>query len=88
MKIGFSRDFFEKYSNITFHDTSPTEAALFHADSWTDNVEITVVFAIMQMSLTSTKKLVFCKEIISDVTVACHTKFGEGETWLFVSADP
>jgi hypothetical protein len=39
MKIGFSRDFFEKYSNITLHDTSPPEAALFHADSWTDNVE-------------------------------------------------
>jgi len=36
MKLEFSEQIFEKYSNIKFHKTSSSEAELFHVDRWTD----------------------------------------------------
>ena len=36
MKREFSRQIFEKYSNIKFHESSFGEAELFHADRQTD----------------------------------------------------
>jgi hypothetical protein len=35
-KLEFSREFFEKYSNIKFHENPPIGAALFYADRRTD----------------------------------------------------
>ena len=32
----FSRQIFEKYSNIRFHENRPVGAELFHAGRWTD----------------------------------------------------
>ena len=34
--LEFSRQFFEKYSNIKFHETRPVGAELFNVDRWTD----------------------------------------------------
>ena len=36
MKLEFSRQIFEKFSNINFHESGPEEAELFHADGQTD----------------------------------------------------
>jgi hypothetical protein len=36
MKLEFSLQFFEKYSNIKFHEIRPVGAELFHVDRWTD----------------------------------------------------
>jgi len=35
-KLEFSRQIFEKCSNIKFHDTPSSGAELFHGDRWTD----------------------------------------------------
>ena len=37
MKIEFSIEFFEKYTNITYHDNWPAGAVLFHKDGLADN---------------------------------------------------
>ena len=34
MKLEFSRQIFEKYSNIKFHELLPVGDELFHADGW------------------------------------------------------
>jgi hypothetical protein len=36
MTLEFSRQIFEKYSNIKFHKIRPMKAELFHADRWKD----------------------------------------------------
>jgi hypothetical protein len=36
MKLEFSRQIFENYSNIKFHENPPMGAELFHADGRTD----------------------------------------------------
>jgi len=37
--LNFIDRFFENYKNITFQESSPAGAVLFHADRWTDNDE-------------------------------------------------
>jgi hypothetical protein len=36
MKLEFSRQVFEKYSNVKFHEIPPVGVELFHADARTD----------------------------------------------------
>jgi hypothetical protein len=36
MELGFSRQIFEKYSNIKLHEYPSSGAELFHEDGWTD----------------------------------------------------
>jgi len=35
LKVEFSQQIFEKYSNVNFHPIRPIGAELFHADDWT-----------------------------------------------------
>jgi len=44
MKIPFSRQIFEKHSNIEFMKIHPVGAELFHADGQTDMTKLIVAF--------------------------------------------
>jgi hypothetical protein len=44
MKLEFSRQIFEKYTNIKFHEICPMETELFLADRRTDMMKVIVAF--------------------------------------------
>jgi hypothetical protein len=44
MKLKFSRQIFEKYSNIKFHENPSSGSRVFHADRQTDMTKLTVAF--------------------------------------------
>jgi len=44
MKLEFSRQIFEKYSNIKFHENPSSGSRVFHADRRTDMTKLTVAF--------------------------------------------
>jgi hypothetical protein len=44
MSLEYSRQMFEKYSNIKFHKIRPEGADLFHADGQTDMTKLIVAF--------------------------------------------
>jgi hypothetical protein len=46
MKIEFSQQIFEKYSNTKFYENPPVGAELFHADRQTDMTKPIVTFRI------------------------------------------
>ena len=51
IKIELSRQFFGKYSNITFMKTLPLETESFHADGRTDMSKLIVAFRILRTRL-------------------------------------
>jgi len=44
MKLEFTRQIFEKYGNIKFHENPPVGAEFFHADGQTDMTKLIVAF--------------------------------------------
>jgi hypothetical protein len=44
MKLAFSQQIFEKYSNINFHEVRPVGAQLFHADRRTHMTKLIAAF--------------------------------------------
>jgi len=44
MKLEFSGQNFEKYSNVKFHENTPSESRDFHAKGRTDVTKLTVAF--------------------------------------------
>jgi len=63
MKLEFSRQSFEEYSNIKFHENPPVRAELFHADRRTDRrtqmTKLTVTFRNFANAPKTAKKIYF-----------------------------
>ena len=59
MKFEFSRQVFEKVSNIKFHQIHPVGAELFHADRRTDMTKLIVAFRNLGTRLKSLQNKMF-----------------------------
>jgi len=46
IKLEFSQQIFEKYSNITFHENPSSGSQFFHADRGTERTKLTAVLRI------------------------------------------
>jgi len=59
MKLGSSRQVFEKHSNMVFHEIHPLGAKLFHADRRTDTTKLIVAFRHFAKAPKNCKKKIY-----------------------------
>jgi hypothetical protein len=66
MKLEFSRQIFEKYSNIKFHEIHPVRTELFHADGQTDEqTDMTkLIIAFRNLAKVPGKKFLFRLDLL------------------------
>ena len=91
MKLEFSRQIFDKYSNIKLHENRTVEAQLFHADGRTDMTQLTVAFRIFLR--THLKTVTVRAQQLSCVQLNAHihrlrTKPNSHLYWLWWSSEP